>query len=51
MARIVIVACFVGIIGGVSSLAWHGVWGESSSVVSTRVGSGGGGYGSGGRVK
>ena len=51
MARIVILVVCLGIVGGVSGLAWFGVWGESSSVVSTRVGSAGGGYGSGGRVK
>ena len=51
MSRVIILAVFLGIIAGLGWMSWNGVWGESSSVVSTRVGSGGGGYGSGGRVK
>lgn len=51
MARIVIVVVMLSMVGGLTTLGWYGVWGESSSVVSTRVGSGGGGYGTIGRVK
>ncbi|MGF1553492.1 MAG: hypothetical protein ACFBWO_13490 [Paracoccaceae bacterium] len=50
MARLVIALVFVGLVGAFGWLAWAGVWGESASVVSTRAGSPGGGYGIG-RVK
>ncbi|MEM6971591.1 MAG: hypothetical protein AAF577_02205 [Pseudomonadota bacterium] len=51
LARIVIVLIFATAIAGFTSLAFLGVWGESTSVVSARAGSPGGGYGVGGRVK
>ena len=51
MAKIIIMASMLGSVGGLTTLGWYGVWGESSNVVSARVGSGGGGYGISGRVK
>jgi hypothetical protein len=50
LARLVIALVFAALVGGFATLAWTGVWGESSTVVSTRAGSPGGGYGIG-RVK
>ena len=41
----------LGSVGGLSLMGWYGVWGASSGVVSARVGSGGGGYGTTGRIK
>ena len=51
MAKIVILVAMLGSVGGLSLLGWYGVWGESSNIVSARAGSGGGGYGTIGRVK
>lgn len=51
MAKIIILATMLGSVGGLSAMAYYGVWGESSVVKSARVGSPGGGYGSSGRVK
>lgn len=51
MARIVLVVLVVLLIGTATLFAARGVWGESSSVISTRTGSPGGGYGIGGGVK
>ncbi len=51
VVRVVFVALVVGIIGAATTMSWNGVWGETSGVVSTRVGSPGGGYGLGGGVK
>ncbi len=51
IARIVIVVVALSLTGGAAWLSWKGVWGESSNVVSARVGSPGGGYGGMGRVK
>lgn len=51
MAKIIIVVGMLGSVGGLSMMGWYGVWGESSAVVSARAGSGGGGYGTTGRVK
>ena len=51
MAKTIILVTMLGSVGGLSFLSWYGVWGESSAVVSARAGSGGGGYGTTGRVK
>ena len=51
VVRVVFVILVVGIIGTAATLSLNGVWGENSNVVSTRVGSPGGGYGLGGGVK
>ena len=51
LPRIVIVALIAGLVGTAALFAWQGVWGESNRVVSTRVGSPGGGYGFTGGVK
>lgn len=51
MARIIIGILMLGMVGSFTMLGMNGVWGESSAVTSTRVGSGGGGYGTSGRVK
>lgn len=51
MTRIVLVVLVVATLGTATLFATFGVWGESSSVISTRTGSPGGGYGLGGRVK
>ena len=51
MVRVVFVALVAAIIGTATVLSLNGVWGENSNVVSTRVGSPGGGYGLGGGVK
>ncbi len=49
VARVVLVVLVAALIGAASFAAMRGVWGESSSVISTRAGSPGGGYGVGGR--
>lgn len=47
-----VIAGLVGLtVLGAAALAWYGVRGESAAVVSTRVGSPGGGYGFAGGVK
>lgn len=51
MAKVIILVAMLGSVGGLSLLGWFGVWGESSGIVSARAGSGGGGYGTTGRVK
>lgn len=51
VVRVVFVVLVLGIVGAATMLSLNGVWGESSNVVSTRVGSQGGGYGLGGGVK
>jgi hypothetical protein len=51
VVRVVFVILVVAIIGVAAVMSLNGVWGESSNVVSTRVGSPGGGYGLGGGVK
>ena len=51
VVRVIFVVLVVGIIGAAAMLSLNGVWGENSNVVSTRVGSQGGGYGLGGGVK
>ena len=51
MAKVIILTSMLGSVGGLTTLGYFGVWGESSNVVSARVGSGGGGYGTTGRVK
>lgn len=49
LARVVLVVLFVSIIGAATYASIRGVWGETRSVISTRTGSPGGGYGLGGR--
>lgn len=49
--RVIFLILVIGIVATATLLSLNGVWGESSSVVSTRVGSQGGGYGLGGGVK
>ena len=49
--RVVLVIFVLGILGAASLMSMNGVWGESSSVQSTRAGSPGGGYRVGGGVK
>lgn len=49
--RLVLVVFVVGLLSGATAMSLYGVWGETSSVVSTRAGSPGGGYGVGGRIK
>lgn len=51
VARVVLVILVLGILGAASVMSMNGVWGESSSVQSTRAGSPGGGYRVGGGVK
>lgn len=51
VTRVVFVILVVSIVGTATVLSLNGVWGENSNVVSTRVGSPGGGYGLGGGVK
>ncbi len=52
LGNAIFVALCLSIAGGGYYLAKTGVWGEDTDVErSIRVGSGGGGYGSGGRVK
>lgn len=51
LTRIVLVIFVLGILGAATSMSMNGVWGESSSVKSTRAGSLGGGYRVGGGVK
>ncbi|MBT8426028.1 MAG: hypothetical protein HKM96_04700 [Boseongicola sp.] len=51
VVRIVFVILVATIIGTATVMSLGGVWGESNNVVSTRVGSPGGGYGLGGGVK
>jgi hypothetical protein len=50
IARVIIFGVAVSLTSGAAWLSWRGVWGESSTVVSTRVGTAGG-YGLTGRVK
>lgn len=50
-ARVVFVILVAAIVGTAALMSLRGVWGESNNVVSTRVGSSGGGYGLGGGVK
>ena len=47
--RFVLVVLVLALIGAAGVMSIRGVWGESSSVVSTRTGSPGGGYLLGGR--
>ncbi len=51
LARALILAIALGLTGSAVALSWYGIGGQSSSVVSARAGSPGGGYGFGGRVK
>ena len=51
MVRVVFVILVLAIFGTALWLSLNGVWGENSNVVSTRVGSPGGGYGLGTGVK
>ena len=51
MARVIILIAMLGSVGGLSLMGWYGVWGASSGVISARAGSGGGGYGTTGRIK
>lgn len=51
VVRVVFVVLVAALVGTATVMALNGVWGESSNVVSTRVGSPGGGYGLGGGVK
>jgi hypothetical protein len=51
VVRVVFVILVVAIVGTAAILGLNGVWGQNSNVVSTRVGSPGGGYGLGGGVK
>ena len=51
LVRVIFLILVIGIVGTATLLSLNGVWGENSSVVSTRVGSQGGGYGLGGGVK
>lgn len=51
LVRIVLVIFVLGILGAATVMSMNGVWGESSSVQSTRAGSPGGGYRVGGGVK
>jgi hypothetical protein len=51
IVRVVLVVFVVGILGAAALMSMNGVWGESSSVQSTRAGSPGGGYRIGGGVK
>lgn len=51
MIRAAIVLVVVGLLAGAAALSYVGYGGESKSVKSARVGSGGGGYVAGGRVK
>jgi hypothetical protein len=49
VTRVVLVVLVLALIGSATFMSIRGVWGESSSVVSTRTGSPGGGYLLGGR--
>ena len=49
VTRVVLVVLVLALIGAATFMSIRGVWGESSSVVSTRTGSPGGGYLLGGR--
>lgn len=49
VARAVLVVLVLGLIGAGTVMSVRGVWGETSSVISTRNGSSGGGFGVGGR--
>lgn len=51
LTRVVLVIFVLGILGTAAVMSMNGVWGESSSVQSTRAGSPGGGYRVGGGVK
>ena len=52
LVNVVFIVLCLSIAGGAYYLAQAGVWGEDRDVErSVRVGSGGGGYGAGGRVK
>jgi hypothetical protein len=51
MVRVVFLVLVLAALGAATLMSLNGVWGESRSVVSTRVGSPGGGYGLGGGVK
>ena len=48
VVRVVLAGLVVALLGGGYWMSVNGIWGESRQVVSTRVGSGGGGYGPGG---
>lgn len=49
LSRVVLVVLFAAILGAATYASMRGVWGETSSVISTRAGSPGGGYGLGGQ--
>lgn len=49
LTRAVLVVLVAAIIGAATYATMRGVWGETRSVISTRTGSPGGGYGLGGR--
>lgn len=51
LARIVIVVLAAALLGTATVAAWRGTGGQSSSIISTRTGSPGGGYGFSGSVK
>ena len=49
VARVVLVVLVAALIGSATYATMRGVWGESSQVISNRVGSPGGGFDVGGR--